>query len=584
MTRKKQNFLQGALILSVAAIIVKIIGAVYKIPLMNIFGGEGFGYYNTAYQIFTPLYTIATAGIPIAVARMVSECVTMGRYRDVRRIFQISMTCFVVTGTVGSVIMLFGSKFLAGTVCNNPGAFLSVIMLSPAVFFLCMTSAYRGYYQGLRNMYPTAISQVIEAVVKVGVGLTMTLLVYNWGIKVYEEKGSFYGIDLGISTESLTAQSAVAPVAAAAAICGVMISTMVGMLYMMLHYRLKGDGITQSELMDAPEATSKRVLLKTLISISIPICLATLSTNITNLIDLVSIINRIDYALRLDHAMVMAMYEGLLPEGLDAAGIPNYLYGVYSGMPVTMFNLVPTIAMTFGTAALPNVAVAWTSHNRHRIKYSIDTVLRLTTLVAIPAGFGLSVLAKPILTLLYPKRLTEVEIAAPMLEVMGITVIFVCVCASCHSVLQGIGKERLPLFFMLGGATVKLLMNFILVAVPSFNIKAAPYGSLMCYILIMAADILAINHFGGIRINIYAIFIKPIFAGGLCALGAKLGYWLGQILKLSSNISTVIAILIAAVIYVFAVLLTRTITKKDFLMLPKGEKIAEILEKLHLLR
>ena len=253
-------------------------------------------------------------------------------------------------------------------------------------------------------------------------------------------------------------------------------------------------------------------------------------------------------------------------------------------MPVTMFNLVPTIAMTFGTAALPNVAVAWTSHNRHRIKYSIDTVLRLTTLVAIPAGFGLSVLAKPILTLLYPKRLTEVEIAAPMLEVMGITVIFVCVCASCHSVLQGIGKERLPLFFMLGGATVKLLMNFILVAVPSFNIKAAPYGSLMCYILIMAADILAINHFGGIRINIYAIFIKPIFAGGLCALGAKLGYWLGQILKLSSNISTVIAILIAAVIYVFAVLLTRTITKKDFLMLPKGEKIAEILEKLHLLR
>ena len=110
MSRKKQNFLQGALILSAAAIIVKVIGALYKIPLMNIFGGEGFGYYNTAYQIFTPLYTIATAGIPIAVARMVSECVTMGRYRDVRRIFQISMTCFVVTGTVGSVIMLFGKR------------------------------------------------------------------------------------------------------------------------------------------------------------------------------------------------------------------------------------------------------------------------------------------------------------------------------------------------------------------------------------------------------------------------------------------------------------------------------------------
>lgn len=583
MSRKKQNFLQGALILSVAAIIVKIIGAVYKIPLMNIFGGEGFGYYNTAYQIFTPLYTIATAGIPIAVARMVSQCMTMGRYRDVRRIFQISMTCFVVTGTAGSLVMLFGSKFLAGTVCDNPGAFLSVVMLSPAVFFLCMTSAYRGYYQGLRNMYPTAVSQVIEAVVKVGVGLSLTLLVYNWGIKTYEENGSFYGIDLGISYESLTAQSAVAPIAAAAAICGVMISTMAGMLYMMLHYRFKGDGITQSELMDAPEATPKRVLLKTLISISVPICLASLSTNITNLIDLISVINRLGYALRLDYTTVMTMYEGLLPEGLDASGIPNYLYGVYSGMPVTLFNLVPTIAATFGTAALPNVSTAWTSHNRHRIKYSIDTVLRLTTIVAVPAGFGLSVLAKPILTLLYPKRLTEVEIAAPLLEVMGITVIFVCVCASCHSILQGIGKERLPLFFMLGGAAIKLVINYIFVAIPSLNINAAPYGSLVCYIIIMIADIWAINHFAGIRVNIYAIFIKTVFAGGLCAIAAKLGYVLAQLLKLSSNMSTLVGIAFAVLVYVITVFKTKTITKKDILMMPKGEKIAKILEKINLL-
>ena len=137
---------------------------------------------------------------------------------------------------------------------------------------------------------------------------------------------------------------------------------------------------------------------------------------------------------------------------------------------------------------------------------------------------------------------------------------------------------------MLGGASVKLIMNFILVAVPSLNIKAAPYGSLVCYIIIMLADIWAINRFGGIRINIYAIFIKTVFSGGLCALGAKLGYFVGTLAGLSSNMSTVFAILVAVLVYVAAVLLTKTITKKDFLMLPKGEKIAEILEKLHLLR
>ena len=583
MSSKKQNFLQGALILSAAAIIVKVIGAVYKIPLMNIIGGEGFGYYNTAYTIFTPLYTIATAGIPVAVARMVSECVTLGRYRDVRRIFQISMTCFLVTGTAGSLIMLFGSKFLASTVCNNPGATLAVIMLSPAVFFLCMTSAYRGYYQGLRNMYPTAISQIIEAVVKVLVGLSLTLVVMNWGIAEYNKNGSFYGIDLGISSEGLSAASAVAPIAAAAAIGGVMISTMVGMLYMMLHYRLRGDGITQAELYDAPEAQPRSALLNTLITISIPVCLATLSTNITNLIDLVSLMSRMEYAIHLDHLTVLGMYEGLLPAELGLDGLPNYLYGVYSGMPVTLFNLVPAIATTFGTAALPSVAAAWTSHNRHRIKASIDTVLRLTTIVAIPAGFGLSVLAKEILTLLYPMRLTEVEIAAPLLKVMGITVVFVCTCASCHSILQGIGKERLPLFFMLAGAGVKLAVNYIFVAIPSLNIQAAPYGSLICYILIMIMDIAAINRSARIRVNLYAVFIKPLFAGALCAVGAKFAYVFGNIF-LSDNLSTVFAIGIAVIIYGVTMLLIKGITKKDFLMIPKGEKIAKILEKIHLIR
>ena len=583
MGAKKQNFLQGALILSAAAIIVKIIGAVYKIPLMNIIGGEGFGYYNTAYTIFTPLYTIATAGIPVAVARMVSECMTLGRYRDVRRIFQISMTCFLVTGTLGSLIMLFGSKFLAGTVCGNPGAFLSVIVLSPAVFFLCMTSAYRGYYQGLRNMYPTAVSQVIEAVVKVAIGLALTILVTKLGVSEYAETGKFLGMDLGLSAAGLSEESAIAPIAAAAAIAGVMISTMVGMLYMMISYKVKGDGIGQPELYDAPEATSKKKLLKTLVTIAVPVCLATLSTNITNLIDLVSLMNRMEYAIRLDHFTILEMYNGLFPEGLELEGIPNYLYGVYSGMPVTLFNLVPAIAITFGTAALPNVAAAWTSHNRHRIKNSIDTVLRLTTLIAIPAGIGLSVMSEEVLSLLYPLRLNEVAIAAPLLRVMGFTVIFVCTCASCHSILQGIGKERLPLIFMLIGAAVKLVVNYIFVAVPSFNIQAAPYGSLVCYIIIMIMDIVAINHYGQIKINLYSTFLLPLFSGVLCGIGAKVFYLVFDIF-LSEKLATIGGIGMAVVIYGISVLLTKGITKKDFLMIPKGEKIAKVLEKIHLLR
>ena len=292
--------------------------------------------------------------------------------------------------------------------------------------------------------------------------------------------------------------------------------------------------------------------------------------------------NRMEYALRLDHFTVLEMYKGLLPEGLELEGIPNYLYGVYSGMPVTLFNLVPTIAMTFGTAALPNVAAAWTSHNRHRIKNSVDTVLRLTTLIAVPAGIGLSVMSHEVLSLLYPMRMNEVEIASPLLKVMGITVIFVCTCASCHSILQGIGKERLPLIFMLIGAAVKLAVNYVFVAIPSLNIQAAPYGSLVCYIIIMIIDIIAINHYAQIKINLYATFLLPIFCGALCGIGAKVSYYLFDIL-LSEKLATVGAIGVAVVIYGLSILLTKGITKKDFLMIPKGEKIAKVLEKMHLL-
>jgi stage V sporulation protein B len=165
---------------------------------------------------------------------------------------------------------------------------------------------------------------------------------------------------------------------------------------------------------------------------------------------------------------------------------------------------------------------------------------------------------------------------------MGITVIFVCTCASCHSILQGIGKERLPLIFMLIGAAVKLAVNYVFVAIPSLNIQAAPYGSLVCYIIIMIIDIIAINHYAQIKINLYATFLLPIFCGTLCGIGAKVSYYLFDIL-LSEKLATVGAIGVAVVIYGLSILLTKGITKKDFLMIPKGEKIAKVLEKMHLL-
>jgi len=582
LSLKKQNFLQGALILSFATIFVKAIGALFKIPLMNIIGGEGMGYYNTAYQIFNPLYTLATAGIPVAVSRMVSECVTLGRFRDVRKIFQVSMVCFLITGTAGSLVMLFGARFLTSSVVGNPGAVWAVAVLSPAVFFICMMSAYRGYYQGLRNMYPTAVSQMVEAVFKLLLGLGLTLVVTKLGTAEYEKTGTIFGIKIGLTENAATAASAIAPYTAAAAIAGVMLSTIAGTIYLMIRYNRKGDGISEEELFSSVEPQESKTIFRCLIAIALPVCFASLATNLTNLIDLVSLMNRLEYAIRLDSDTILTMYEGLLPEKLTLSGIPNYLYGVYTGMPVELFNLIPAIATTFGISALPTVTEMWTAHNRHRIKRSIDSVLRITALMAFPAGLGLSFLSKQILDLLYPKVPLEVEIAAPMLTVMGISVIFVSIVVTCNSVLQAIGKERIPLVLLLIGAVVKLGVNFTFIAIPSINIKAAPYGSLCCYGLLLILSIILINRHAGIHVDLWSVFLKPLFAGLVCALSAK-GVWLLTQEGLGSRVATVLAICVAVLIYTATVLAIRGVPKNDIKMLPKGEKIAELLAKWHLL-
>jgi len=582
LPNKKQNFLQGALILTAATVIVKIIGAVFKIPLMNLIGGDGFGYYNTAYQVFNPLYSLATAGMPVAVARIVSESVVMGRYRDVRKILTISMYCFLVTGTVGSLFMLFGARFLADDVINNPGGMYAIAVLSPAVFFFCIMSAYRGYYEGLRNMYPTAVSQIIEAIVKLVLGLGLAVLVEKLGMQQYDETGLIFGQKLADGAGRDEALLALMPYVAAAAIGGVMLSTMCGMIYLMIRHRKVGDGISEEEHFEAPPATSGKVLFRKLVKIAIPICMAAMAMNLTSLIDLVSLINRLTYAIKLSSETIMNMYGDLLPAGMTLDGIPNYLYGVYSGMPQTLFALVPAITIALATAALPNVAATW-ANNRRRIKRSVDMVLKTTTLMAIPAGLGLSVMSREILELLYPKRLMEIEIAAPMLEVMGIAVIFVSVVLPMNSILQGIGQENLPLIFMLVGAAFKLIINYIFVGIPSYNINAAPYGTLACYVVILLLDLNAICRHARIRVNLWDVFIKPGIASAVCVTAGKLSCnVLATVIK--PRIATVIGLVIAVAVYVAVMVLIHGVSKSELKMLPKGEKIIKILEKSHLMR
>ena len=571
--KQKQNFLHGALILMSATVIVKIIGYFFKVPLKGIIGVSGFGYFNAAYGLFNTLYALSVAGMPVAVARMVAQNMQQGRFRDVRKIKRLSTIAFLCTGLLGSLLMLAGAGPYV-RLAQNPNAFLSVFVMSPAIFFVCASSSYRGYYEGLRNMYPTAWSQVLEALVKLVCGLLFACAAIRMGMEEYEGSGTVFGALVSTPEQ---ARLAVLPYGAAGAILGIVVSTAAGSLFLWAYNRRRGDGISAQMLEQAVPAATGKEILKQLWTIAVPICLGALALNITTLIDVSSLTNRLSTALANGEEALLSMYDGILPADMPREEIPNYLFGAYN-MSVTLFNLIPALTTTFGVSALPSVTAAWTSQNRRMLQKNIESVWRVTSMIAFPAGFGICALAEPILTLVYQADPASIPIAAPILRVLGIAAIFVALSSPTNSMLQAIGRVKVPVRLMLIGGFLKLAVNFSLVPIPSVNIQGAPFGTLLCYMTIICISVPTLCRAAGVRLRFGKVFLKPLFAGALCGITAWAGY--GLLSRVAGNtISTSFSILAAGIVYVVVLFLTHGVEKYDILMLPKGEKIAKLLEK-----
>ncbi len=577
--QNRQSVLEGALILMAATVVVKVIGALFKIPLANILGGGGMGYFMTAYSLFNPLYALATAGLPVAVSKLVSESVARGRCQDAKRVFRLSLCLFLATGTLGCIAMVLGARSFSQAV-GNPDAALAVAVMGPAVFFGCFTSAFRGYNEGLRNMTPTALSQVVEAVARLVFGIAFATYLLHHGMAEYASYGTVYG-QAAASLED--AQRLVLPVASAGAVAGISVSTACGSLFLLLRQFFCRDGITREQLASSPRARSRRELGRMLLTVALPVCLASAAVNLTSLIDLGSIMNRLSTALEENPQAILNMYGGLLPEGMTLSEIPNYLYGSYTGLAVTVFNLVPALTVTFGTSALPAVSSSWAVKNYQATKRNIQSILRITALVAIPAGLGIFALSGPILNLLFSSRAAEAAIAAPVLRWMGLAVILVAMASPVNSMLQAVGRADVPVKMILAGGLVKLGCNYLLIAVPEINIKGAPVGTILCYGLILSVSLRILCRETGIALEWGKTFGKPFLAGIGCALCAWAAYGFFSRGVFSSRLSTLAAVAVGGGFYLMFLLFSKGFVKEDVLMLPGGEKVSKILEKYSLL-
>lgn len=572
-SRTKQSFLHGALILTLGVFIVKLVGGMFKVPLTWIIEEEGLGYFNTAYHFYSPIFSLATAGFPIAIARMVSENYARRRYRDIRQIHRASIPIFVITGSLGLLLMLVGAPFYVRAI-GNEGALASMYFLAPAILFSCLTAIYRGYYEGLSNMYPTAISEIVEAVCKLVIGLSGAYVVVQMGKNEFEAYGTVFGQPMA---SQAFARSAVLPAAAAAAIGGVTVGSLLGFLFLLIRHKVKGDGITAQELQDAPESGSFRNVVTALIKTAIPIGIGALAVNVAGLIDTTFLQTRIRDVMAEHPEVLLGMYDGMIPQvNIDAGTVPNFLFGCYS-QALTLFMLIPSVTQAFGISALPSVTAAFTGGNQQELKSSMESVLRITCLFCIPAGLGMSVLSGPIARLIFGAR-ASIPITSRVLVIMGLGAIFASLSTPINSMLQAVGRVDLPVKLLGVGLALKIGIDYVFSGIPEINILGSGGGTLVCYLLITVLGMVMLCRVTKLRPSFLSAFWKPAAASMVCCAVSYVAQTLLSMV-ISDRAATCIALVLAVIVYIIALLLCRAISKTDVLMLPKGQKIAKILEK-----
>ncbi len=584
--RKKQSLLTGAGALAIATVIVKIIGAVYKIPLLNIFGEEGNAYFTGAYAIYNPLYAISMAGLPIAVSKMVSQNVELGRIKDAQRIFSVSRKVFFTVGLFGTV-MLAALAVPYSRMVGSPMNYISILAVAPCILFCCMMSSFRGYYEGLKNMTPTGVSQVIEAAVKLLFGLSAAYFAMEkWKADFAEEfaesgAANVFGITVKSEAEAL---SAMYPYAAAVAILGVTLGSMLGLLYLYVKYKRQGFGFTREEIVNSPAAESDKSIMKQLIRTAAPIAFSSVVLNLSNLIDDTTIRTRLKFAMETGMDIIKEMYGSVIAaSGTLEENIADYLYGTH-GAVLNIKNLIPTITLTLGISAIPALATAWTNKNKKDIKVTVESTLRVTMMIAMPAGFGIAALAHPILDLIYASRQPMHEIAEPILIMYGLGMFLFAATSPMTNMLQAVGRMDIPIKSIAVGSCAKILLNYVLIGNPEININGAPISTTVCYIIIFAINLVSLLKVTKVKINFVSVYLKPFISAALCAVTAYGVNWLvTDKIGIESRLVTVVAVGCAVAVYGISMLLIKGIARDDVEMLPKGEKIAKILEKFHVL-
>ena len=472
MTERQRSLIGGISVLGIAGIICKVVGVLFRIPLSHIIGTKGLGLFQQVMPSYNLLLAITSAGIPVAISRMVSHYVTIGEPGNARKVFKTAFKLLTVLGIVSTIILLLCSRLIA-TLVKTPEGYLSYMCIAPSLFFVCVMSAYRGYMQGLRRMLPTAISQLIEQVGKVAVALPLASIGFARG---GEETGWILG--------------------SAGALLGTSLAECAAMLYMLIQGRLFKNPPAKPD----EKTVSGRDLAKRIVRIAIPISLGACIVPLSSVID-------------------SGMLKGLMMDSGLSDAISLSRYGVYSGIVITMINVPTAIAMAMSTNLVPAVASGLARKDMKYVAREAGIGLRVASVVGFPCSIGMSLLAKPIVFLLYGSNprfsAEELMLAGNLLEFSAMTIILFTMVQATSGILQGAGKQKIPMLTLLAGVVCKIVLNIILVSNRNISIHGAPVASLVCYTVSMVPNLYYSCKYTGCRFSIPNVILRPLGAAAV---------------------------------------------------------------------
>lgn len=531
----KESFLKGALILGMAGIIVKIMGAFFRIPLGNIIGSTGLGYYQAVYPVYTLFLTLATAGFPTALAKLVSEQRAIGDYGGANKTFRISYTVLFITGLISFSFFFFGADFISSVILKNEGAYAALIAISPALLFVPLMSSYRGYFQGRREMSKIAVSQIIEQFFRVILGIYLAYILMK-----------SYGPQMG----------------AAGGVLGAAIGGFASAVFLIYIY-LRGSKARKVEMAKSNHirVESTGTILKRLLYVAIPISIGACVMPLVNMVDSVIVVRRLtETGFNIEQA--------------------NSLLGQLSGMAISTVNLLVVIDQAIGMSLVPAISEAYALKQMKRVRKEARTGLKTILLFVLPATFGFAALAGPIMKLLYP---AEPATLGTMLFVVSPCALFLGLIYAQNGILQGMGKPMVPVIALAIGMVFKVVVSYVLTGIPSINIIGSGIGTLSAYAIASLIEFIYIKKHLQLKLSLKEFVIKPLITVITMFVVVKLTYG-ATVGVLGNSLSTLISIAIGGVVYGLVLLGIGGIRKDEILTLPKGEKIYTILRKIKLMK